>query len=72
MNLVGIHHKMRLDLDKERLDSCDVKTFNTFIKEITNLEFDIENRYGKPDFRNDLDEALNKVKKMDYDYISKF
>lgn len=61
--------KMRLDLDKERLDSCIVKTFNTFIKEITDQEFDIEARYGKPDFRNDMDEALNKVKKTDYDYI---
>ena len=40
--------KMRLDLDKERLDSCAVKTFNSFIKEITELEFDVETRYGKP------------------------
>ena len=61
--------KMRLDLDKERLDSCIVKTFNTFIKEITDQEFDIETRYGKPDYRNDMDEALNIVKKTDYDYI---
>ncbi len=61
--------KMRLDLDKERLDSCIVKTFNSFIKEITDQEFDIETRYGKPDFRNDMDKALNKVKKTDFDYI---
>lgn len=61
--------KMRLDLDKERLDSCIVKTFNSFIKEITDQEFDIETRYGKPEFRNDMDKALNKVKKTDFDYI---
>lgn len=61
--------KMRLDLDKERLNSCVVKTFNNYIKEITDPEFNIETRYGKPEFREDLYKTFHKVKKMDYDYI---
>ena len=61
--------KVRLDLEKERLDSCVVKTLNNYIKEITGSEFNIEVRYGKPDFRKDLRMFLRKVKKQDYDYI---
>lgn len=61
--------KMRLDLDKERLNSCVVKTFNNYVKEITDPEFNIETRYGKPEFREDLYKTFHKVKKMDYDYI---
>ena len=61
--------KMRLDLDKERLDSCVVKTFNNYIKEITDQEFNIEARYGRPDFRHDLHKAFSRVKKMEYDYV---
>lgn len=34
--------KVRLDLDKERLSSCTVKTFNNYIKEITNIELNIK------------------------------
>lgn len=60
--------KMRLDLDKERLDSCIVKTFNNYVKEVTDLEFNVENRYGKPDFKEDLRMALRNAKKIDYDY----
>lgn len=61
--------KVRLDLDKERIDTCTVKTFNNYIKEITDPEFNIEERYGKPGFRKDLHKALRKVRMMDYDYI---
>lgn len=61
--------KMRLDLDKERLDSCIVKTFNNFVKEVTDLEFNVEYIYGKPDFKEDLKRALRNAKKIDYDYI---
>jgi hypothetical protein len=61
--------KVRLDLDKERLDSCIVKTFNKYIKEITKSEFIIEARSGEPDFREDLHKSLCKVNKIDYDYI---
>ena len=61
--------KVRLDLDTERLDSCVVKTYNNYIKEITNSCFDIENRYGKPNFRENLQTALRCINKMDYDYI---
>lgn len=61
--------KVRLDLDTERLDSCVVKTYNNYIKEITNSYFDIENRYGKPNFRENLQTALRCINKMDYDYI---
>lgn len=61
--------KVRLDLEKERLSSCTVKTFNNYIKEITNPEFNIEARYGNSEFRKDLHKALHKVKRVDYDYI---
>lgn len=61
--------KVKLDLEKERLSSCTVKTFNNYIKEITDPELNIEFRYGKTDFRKDLHKALHKVKSMDYDYI---
>lgn len=61
--------KVRLDLEKERLSSCIVKTFNNYIKEITEPEFNIEERFSKNDFRKDLHKALRKVKRLDYDYI---
>lgn len=62
--------KVRLDLDKERLSSsCIVKTYNNYIKEITSSEFDIETRFGNPNFRKELHKALRKIKKVDYDYI---
>jgi len=61
--------KVHLDLDKERLDSCTVKTYNNYVKEITNPEFNIEDRYGKKDFEKDLCKALRNIKKIDYDYI---
>ena len=43
--------KVHLDLDKERLDSCTVKTYNNYVKEITNSEFNIEDRYGEKTLR---------------------
>jgi len=61
--------KMRLDLEKERLSSCDVKTFNNYIKEITVPAFNIELEYGKPDFRKNMREALQKVGSLNFDYI---
>lgn len=61
--------KVRLDLEKERLSSCIVKTFNNYIKEITEPKFNIEERFSKNDFRKDLHKALRKVKRLDYDYI---
>lgn len=61
--------KVHLDLDKERLDSCMVKTYNNYVKEITDPEFNIEDRYGKKDFEENLCKALRDVKKIDYDYI---
>ena len=61
--------KVRLDLEKERLSSCTVKTFNNYIKEITEPEFNIEERFSKNDFRKDLHKALRKDKRLDYDYI---
>jgi len=61
--------KVRLDLEKERLSSCTVKTFNNYIKEITDPEFNIEERYGKSEFRKDLRKSLHRIKRMDYDYI---
>lgn len=61
--------KVRLDLEKERLSSCTVKTFNNYIKEITEPEFNIEERFSKDDFRKDLHKALRKDKRLDYDYI---
>ncbi len=61
--------KVHLDLDKERLDSCTVKTYNNYVKEITNPEFNIEDRYGEKDFEEDLCKGLRDVKRNDYDYI---
>lgn len=61
--------KVCLDLDKERIYSCTVKTYNNYIKEITNQKFNIEERYGEPDFREDMHKVLHKVNKMNYDYI---
>lgn len=49
-----------LRLRKERLSSCDVKTFNNYIKEITVPAFNIELEYGKPDFRKNMREALQR------------
>lgn len=61
--------KVRLDLDKERLDTCVVKTFNNYIKEITDSEFNIEEKYGTHNFRKEFQKALCKVEKVNYDYI---
>ena len=61
--------KVRLDLDKERLDTCVVKTFNNYIKEITDPEFNIEEKYGTHNFRKELQKALCKGEKVNYDYI---
>ena len=61
--------KVRLDLDKERLDTCVVKTFNNYIKEITDSEFNIEEKYSTQNFRKEFQNALCKVKKVNYDYI---
>ena len=61
--------KVHLDLDKERLDSCTVKTYNNYVKEITNSEFNIEDRYGEKNFEEDLCKALRDIKRIDYDYI---
>ena len=61
--------KVRLDLEKERIDSCVVRTLNNYIKEITNSEFNIEERYSKKDFRKELHQALRKLKKDNYDYV---
>lgn len=61
--------KVRLDLDKERLDTCVVKTFNNYIKEITDSEFNIEEKYDTQNFRKEFQKALCKVKKVNYDYI---
>ena len=61
--------KVRLDLDKERLDTCVVKTFNNYIKEITDSEFNIEEKYDTQNFRKKFQKALCKVKKVNYDYI---
>ena len=61
--------KVRLDLDKERLDTCVVKTFNNYIKEITDSEFNIEEKYSTQNFRKEFQKALCKVKKVNYDYI---
>jgi len=61
--------KVRLDLDKERLDTCVVKTFNNYIKEITDSEFNIEEKYDTQNFRKEFQKALCKAKKVNYDYI---
>lgn len=62
--------KVRLDLNKERLDTCIVKTYNNYVKAITDPEFNIELRYNTSDFEKDLSTALRKAsKKMEYDYI---
>lgn len=61
--------KVRLDLNKERLDTCIVNTLNNFVKEITNYEFNIEKRYETNDFEKDLSTILRRVSKFDYDYI---
>lgn len=61
--------KVRLDLDKERLETCVVNTFNNYIKEITDSEFNIEEKYGTQNFRKEFQKALCKVKKVNYDYI---
>ena len=61
--------KVRLELEKERLDTCVVKTFNNYIKEITNPSFSIEDRLGTTSFRKDLHKALHVIKKVEYDYI---
>lgn len=57
--------KVRLDLDKERLSSCTVKTFNNYIKEITNIKSD-NSQY---DVYKLLSKELSKITKVDYDYI---
>lgn len=61
--------KVKLDLDKERLDCCIVKTYNNFIKDITNQTFSIEERSGETTFRDDLQKALTQAKDLDFDYI---
>ena len=61
--------KVKLDLDKERLDTCVVNTFNNYVKEITDPEFNIEKRFGKPNFRKDMRNALKDVMRCEYDYI---
>ena len=61
--------KVRLDLNKERLDTCIVNTFNNYVKEITNYEFNIEKRYKTNDFEKDLSTILRGVSNFVYDYI---
>lgn len=61
--------KVRLDLNKERLDTCVVNTFNNYVKEITNYEFNIEKRYKTYDFEKDLSTILRGVSNFVYDYI---
>lgn len=61
--------KVRLDLNKERLETCVVKTFNNYVKEITDSEFNIEQRYKTNDFEKDLSNVLRKSSKIEYDYI---
>ena len=61
--------KVRLELEKERLDTCIVKTFNNYIKEITTPSFSIENSFGTISFRKDLHKALHAIKKVEFDYI---
>lgn len=61
--------KVRLDLNKERLDTCVVDTFNNYVKEITNYEFNIEKRYKTNDFEKDLSTILRRVSNFVYDYI---
>ena len=61
--------KVRLDLNKERLDTCIVNTFNNYVKEITNYEFNIEKRYKTNDFEKDLSTILRRVSNFVYDYI---
>jgi len=62
--------KVKLDLDKERIDTCDVKTFNNYIREITNPVFDIEARFGNDCFSIDLQNALSSPSIcIEYDYI---
>ena len=61
--------KVRLDLAKERLDTCVVKTFNNYIKEITNPSFSIEDSFGSISFREDLHKALHDIKTTEFDYI---
>lgn len=62
-------NKVRLDLNKERLDTCVVNTFNNYVKEITNYEFNIEKRYKTNDFEKDLSTILRRVSNFVYDYI---
>ena len=61
--------KVRLDLEKERLQSCTVKTFNNYIKGITEHQYNIEDSCNKSSFREDLRTALSNVAHIDYDYI---
>ena len=61
--------KVRLDLDKERLSSCTVKTFNNYIKEITNIELNIKSDNSQYDVYKLLSKELSKITKVDYDYI---
>lgn len=61
--------KVRLDLDKERLSSCTVKTFNNYIKEITNIELNIKSENSQYDVYKLLSKELCKITKVDYDYI---
>lgn len=61
--------KVKLDLDKERLSSCTVKTFNSYIKEITNIELNIKKENSQYDAYKLLNKELSKITKVDYDYI---
>ncbi|MGI6232974.1 MAG: NERD domain-containing protein [Prevotella sp.] len=61
--------KVRLELDKERISTCEVMTFNNYVKEITNFEFNIELKSDEPNFRVELRKALSKVNGIEYDYI---
>lgn len=61
--------KVKLDLDKERINSCAVETFNNYVNKITNSVFDIQSRFRDVNFKEDLQDATKEIVCLDYDYI---
>lgn len=61
--------KIQLDLNKEQLLNCDVKTYNSYIKEITENSIDVDKRYRTSCFRDELEKALLNIRPIEYDYI---
>lgn len=61
--------KIKYDLERDTTLHCEVKTYNTYIKELTNGKVDVSACHNDTDFLLQLRKELSSSERASYDYI---